>query len=80
MEHEIGQTVSALVFGKVVRIVDGYSDNKLRYFIDGGHCITACVTDNEVKKSCKFCKGTGWVLRPNGDDVDKDPCDCRSMW
>ena len=53
MDYEIGQIVTALVKGKITRIEGDYNDSKLRYFISGGHCVSACVTDMEIRKSCK---------------------------
>jgi hypothetical protein len=55
--YHIDDRVRVVLSGKITRIEGGYSDNKVRYFVQGEHCITAVVTDNEIDTVISQAKG-----------------------
>ena len=51
MEHhiiQVGEEVTVKFTGKVTRIEGEYQDGMNRYFVQGGHCITAFVTGEQI--------------------------------
>lgn len=48
---EIGTQVEIKMLGTITRIEGGYNDGKVRYFITGGHCVSATVTTDEIKSN-----------------------------
>jgi len=45
---EIGSQVMIKLEGTIVRAEGGYTDDKIRYFIQCDHCVSATVTTDQI--------------------------------
>jgi hypothetical protein len=57
-KYNIGDRVTATITGEIVKIEKDYGDKKVRYFVTGGHCVNAFVTEEGLREpefECEHC-------------------------